>query len=171
MLADLINPEKARRAVLYTIVMLLAHMAQHLVLSHVAVMGVRPMFLPIFSVTVGMFEGGLWGGVFGLVSGLLLDMAFVETTVLFTVLFPLFGFFTGMLANFSVNKRFFSYACIALAALVITAAAQATGPILMAGADTREVLFVAGLQVLLSIPLLPTVYFPVKTIASKLEET
>ena len=170
MLADLINPERIRRAVIYALILLSAHMLQGLVLSHATVFGVRPMFLPAVAVAIGVFEGGTWGGMFGLLSGLMLDTAFAETTVLFTVLFPIIGYCSGMLAYFFVNRKFFSYVCVSFAALLITAAAQAVRPVVFLDASAADAAFVAVMQALLSLPFAAAVYFPVKSLAGKKPE-
>jgi len=162
MLADVISIEKVKRAVFYALLMAAAHMGQTLMFSRISIIGVRPMFIPVFVVAVGIFEGGLGGGIYGLFTGLFLDMAFAETTVLFTMLFPLIGFFSGMFSYFFINKRFFSYVCISLVFLVLTAVIQAAGLVFFWGADPLKVLSVAGMQVLLSVPFMPAAYFPVK---------
>jgi len=150
--------------------MLAAHMAQGLILSHVTIAGVRPMFLPAVAVAIGVFEGGAWGGMFGLLSGLMLDAAFAETTVLFTVLFTIIGYGSGMMAFFFINKKFFSYLCVSFAALLITAAAQAVRPVVFLDASASDAAFVAVMQALLSLPCAAVVYFPVKSLAGKKPE-
>ena len=166
MFADIISFERVKRAAFYVLIMAAAHMVQTLVFSHISIAGVRPLFIPAFVVAVGMFEGGLRGGVYGLFTGIFLDMAFAETTLLFTLLFSFIGFFAGMFTFFFINKKFFSYVCISLAALVATAAAQAVGPLFFLGADPAKVFFIAGMQVLLSLPFMPAAYFFVKKLAS-----
>jgi cell shape-determining protein MreD len=166
MFLDLIDLNKLRRGVLYALFLLAVLAVQNLVLSHVSILGVRPMILPVAVAAVGLFEGGVWGGAFGLCAGLLTDMSF-ETTVLFTILFTVLGFLTGMLAQFVLNRRFFSYLFVSLAALLITALGQMFQLLAFQGADLIRLLLTAGLQTLWSLPLCIPVYFPCRAMARR----
>ena len=57
---------RARRGVFFVLLLMLFILLQDVVLSHIALLGVRAMFLPALVVAVGHFEGGWRGGVFGL---------------------------------------------------------------------------------------------------------
>ena len=80
--------------------------------------------LPAVAVAVGMFEGATWGSIFSLVMGIFADMAFVENTVTFTVLFPVLAFVSGFVSQFFINRRFFAFMGVALAALLATGLVQ-----------------------------------------------
>lgn len=164
MFFDLINWGKLKHGALYAIYMLIVLTVQHLALAHVPILGVRPMIVPAAIIAVGLFEGGVWGGVFGLFCGLICDMIFIENTIMFTALFPIIGFFSGVLADYVVNRRFFSYFFLALAALLITAAIQMFRIALLTEGGIVPLLAVAGLQVLWSLPFTPLTYFPCRAL-------
>jgi hypothetical protein len=161
---DFIDLGKLRRGILYAALLLLFLGFQDLLFSHVTVLGVRSMFVPALVVAVGLFEGGVWGGVFGLFAGLLGDWSFAENTVLFTVLYPVLGFFSGMLAQFVVNRRFFSYFLLSLAALALTAFCQMFRLLFVSGAHYTALLQTAGLQTLWSLPFTVPAYLACKTL-------
>lgn len=91
---------KTRRGVLYALYLIGALLVQNVILSHVALFGVRAMFLPALVVAAALFEGGWGGGLFGLAAGILSDLFFGSQSVLFTVLFPVMGFIAGFSRRF-----------------------------------------------------------------------
>lgn len=115
---------KTRRGVLYALYLIGALLVQNVILSHVALFGVRAMFLPALVVAAALFEGGWGGGLFGLAAGILSDLFFGSQSVLFTVLFPVMGFIAGFLGDFYLNKRLFTYCILGAAALFLAAFAQ-----------------------------------------------
>lgn len=165
MLLDTINIEKVRRAIVYFGVMLLVLLVQNVILSHIAILGVRALIAPIAVVAVGFFEGGLWGGVFGLFLGMFSDMNLNDAPVLLTVVFPIIGFFSGSLVMLFVNKRFFSFFFVCVAALALTAACQMFRFIAIANANILPVLATAGLQTLLSLPFTFAIYYPCRRLS------
>lgn len=165
MLWDLINKDKLRRALLYALYMTLVLLVQDALFSRIAPFGVRTMFVPAAVVAVGLFEGGIWGAVFGLALGFLADISF-NNTALFIALFPCIGFFSGALARWLVNKRFFAYMCVCLAAFAVTALFQMLR-LLLRGQDLGIMLWTALLQTLLSLPLAAPLYFPCRAISRK----
>lgn len=165
MLLDIINIVKVRRAIVYFGVLLLVLFVQNVILSRIAIFGVHALIAPIAIVAVGFFEGGVWGGVFGLVMGLFCDMTLNDTKVLLTVVFPLIGFVSGAIATFFVNKRFFSFFFVCLAALVLTATCQMFKFIAIADANILPVLVTAGLQTLWSLPFTFALYYPCRSLS------
>ena len=97
---------KTRRGVLYALYLIGALLVQNVILSHVALFGVRAMFLPALVVAAALFEGGWGGGLFGLAAGILSDLFFGSQSVLFTVLFPVMGFIAGFLGDFISTSAF-----------------------------------------------------------------
>ena len=63
--------------------------------------------------------GGVWGGMLGLAAGFGCMLSMVGSPVLFLVLLPAFGFLSGVLANFLINRRFVSYLILAALALLL----------------------------------------------------
>lgn len=148
-----------KRILKYALFMYLCLLCQNMLLTKVRPLGVCPMMLPAVAVAVGMFEGATWGTVFSLIMGIFADMAFVENTILFTVLFPAIAFFSGFMAQFFVNRRFFAYMGMALLGSAVTAFVQAATT--AAGdAWSGAMISTAVLQTLWSVPLAAAVYFP-----------
>ena len=166
-LFELINLRKLRKAILYLICIVAALWLQTMVLSRVALLGAKPFFLPALIVAIGMFEGGVWGGVLGLIAGIGCDWSFSDSTVLFLILFAAFGFLSGLLSEFFINRSFFSFLLLAVLALAVTALCQVI-PLWIFRGTAPEALFpVAGLQVLWSLPLAALSYPVVKRIAGR----
>lgn len=166
MFLDLINMDKVRRAALCGVYMLLVLLAQDLVLSRITILGARALILPAAAVSVGMFLGGVWGGVFGLALGFFADMSF-GSSVMFTLVFPFIGFFSGVAARWYVNKSFFAYLCVTLAASVLTVFCQMFWVWVILDQPLASLLATAGKQVLWSVPLAAPLYFPGRGIAAK----
>ena len=150
---------KIRRGVLYGLYLVGALLLQNVVFSHIAIFGVKAMFLPALVVAVAMFEGGWFAGCFGIAAGMLSDLFFSSQTWLFTALFPILGFAAGFLADFYLNRRLFTYAAMAVVALFISAVAQAFGLIFYQGQSSGAVWGTVFLQTLWSIPFLFPSYY------------
>ena len=167
MFLDLINLKKIRKAILYLIVIVLCHWFQTMALSRLRILGASPLFLPALAVAIGIWEGGVWGGVLGLASGLLLDASCSDTRVLFLLLFAAFGFFSGLLAEYLINRRFLPFVLLSALALLLTAAVQGAPLWLLRGASFRSVAATALLQTLWSIPLALPVWPIVRAVAGR----
>lgn len=167
MLLDLINFEKIKRVILHLAVILVVLGLQNLLFSRISPLGVRPLFVPAVVVAIGLFEGGAWGASLGLVTGFLCGLRFHGSVLPFTVLFAAFGFLSGMLSLFFVNKRFFSYAVICAVAFALTAFCQMFRLLFFYGAAPGPLLYTGLLQTLWSLPFTFLIYFPVKAIARR----
>lgn len=165
MLLDLINLKKIRRALLYLLCMTVTLWLQTAVFSRVAPFGVKPFFVPVIAVAVGLWEGGVWGGVMGLVTGFHCDMAYGESSVTYLVLFAAFGFGAGLLGEFFINRRFVAFLLLSLAALAVTAVCQIFPLWAFRGVPLGTLFPVAVPQVLISLPFAVPAYFAVKAIA------
>lgn len=165
MLLDIINIEKVRRAIVYFGVMLLVLLVQNDILSNFAIFGVHALIAPIAVVAVGFFEGGVWGGVFGLFMGLFCDMYLNDAPILLTVVLPVIGFLSGALVMNFVNKRFFSFFFVCLAALILTAVCQMFKFVALANTNILPVLVTAGLQTLWSLPFTFAIYYPCRRLS------
>jgi hypothetical protein len=87
------------------------------------------------------------------------DLFFAGQTVLFTILFPVIGFTVGLLADFYLNRRFFSYAVLAAAALFLSAFAQMFSLLVYRGQGSWMLWRSAILQTLWSIPFIFPAYY------------
>ena len=150
---------KTRRGVLYALYLIGALLVQNVILSHVALFGVRAMFLPALVVAAALFEGGWGGGLFGLAAGILSDLFFGSQSVLFTVLFPVMGFIAGFLGDFYLNKRLFTYCILGAAALFLAAFAQMFSLLFYEGQSSAALWVTALLQTLWSLPFLFPSYY------------
>lgn len=167
MLLDLINFDKLKRALLYFAVVAVVLAVQTLLFSRLRPLGAAPMFVPAVVTAIALFEGGVWGAVFGLVTGILCALRYSGTVVLFPLLFAAIGFFSGMLAQYVLNRRFFSYFALSVAAFVLTAFCQMFRPLFFLDAKPLAVLRIGLLQVLWSLPFPFLIYFPVKNIGRR----
>ena len=121
---DLFEKIKIHRVLRYALFMLLTLMAQNMILSHFRLFGSCPMVLPAVAVAVGMFEGATLGPLFSLIMGIFADMSFVEHTIFFALVLPALSFAAAFVSQFFINRRFFAFMGITLAALFITAVLQ-----------------------------------------------
>ena len=150
--------QRSRRGVLYALYLMGALLLQNVVFSHIAPLGVRAMFMPALVVAVALFEGGNVGGYFGLAAGIACDLFFAGQSVLFTVLFPVMGFAVGLLADFYLNRRFFSYAVMAVLALFLAAFAQMFPLLVYRGQGSWALWRTVILQTLWSVPFIFPAY-------------
>lgn len=143
----------------YVIFMFVLLLVQDIVITHFRIFGVCAFIPPAACVAAGMFVGSVPGAIFSLILGFFSDMNFPENTVMFTILFPTLAFFSGFVADFFVNRRFFAYMCLSVAALFFTALVQAFGA--FAGDGISLAAFpVVVFQTLLSLPFaVPIFYF------------
>ena len=167
---ELINLRKARKAILYLFCLILAIWLQTMVFSRLMLLGVKAFFLPALIVAIGLFEGGVWGGILGLAAGFGCMLSMVGYPVLFLVLLPAFGFLSGVLADFLINRRFTSYLILAAIALLLTAFLQAAPLWIFHGAEARAVFSVAALQAAWSLPMAVLCYFAAKALAGRERE-
>ena len=148
-----------KRLLKYALYMFLSLVAQNMLFTQIRPFGVCPMVLPAVAVAVGMFEGATWGAVFSLIMGIFADMAFIENTVTFTILFPALSIAAGFVSQFYINRRFFAFMGVTLAALLVTGVVQMLKTAAMdvwAGSMITTVL----LQTLWSLPPAVLAYFP-----------
>ena len=163
--------QRSRRGVLYALYLLGALVLQNVIFSHIAPLGVRAMFMPALVVAVALFEGGYRGGLFGLAAGIVCDLFFYSQTVLFTVLFPVMGFAVGLLGDFFVNRRFFTYAVLAVISLFAAAFAQMFSLLVYHGQGSWALWRSAILQTLWSVPFIWPAYHICRIFPWKAEGT
>lgn len=156
---DLFEKINIHRVLRYALFMLLTLIAQNMILSHFRLLGSCPMVLPAAAVAVGMFEGATLGPLFSLIMGIFADMSFVEHTIFFALVLPALSFAAAFVSQFFINRRFFAFMGITLAALFVTAALQMLKT--LAG-DTWSgaMLSTVIVQTLWSLPFSAVAYFP-----------
>ncbi len=162
---ELINLRKARKAILYLLCILVALWLQTMIFSRVALLGAKPFFLPALIVAIGLFEGGVWGGMLGLAAGIGCTLSMSGSPVLFLVLLPVFGFLSGLLADYFINRRFVSCLLLAALALLLTALLQALPLWIFRGAEPHTLFTVAALQAAWSLPFAVPAYYAAKALA------
>lgn len=166
-LLELINMRKVRKALLYLCCILAAIWLQTMMLSRNGLLGVKPFFIPAVAVTIGMFEGGVWGALLGCVAGIACDVSFSDTTVLFMVLFAVIGFFSGLLTEFFINRRFVAWLLLSVLALLLTAFCQIVPLWVFRGTSFGPLAGVGLLQCLWSLPFSVLTYFAIRFIAGR----
>lgn len=156
---DLFTKEKIRKFLLYALYMFLTLGLQNMILPFVRPLDVSPMVLPAAVVAVGMFEGATKGALFGLAMGIFADLNYIESVTTFTLLLPIIGFAMGFVSQFFINKRFFAYMVVCLAAFLVTGLVQL---VKVLGLDgwAFSMLTVLVVQALWSLPFAVLLYFP-----------
>ena len=168
MWADLINKDKVHRALWCALYMAVTLLLQNTVFAHIALFGVRAMFVPAVVVAVGVFEGGTWGAVFGLVAGYFGAMGYPGTGMLFAVLFAVIGFGSGMLADYLINNSLLPFLVTCLAAFLLTAFCQMFRLLVTYPASSGSLWLTCILQTLWSIPFLFPAYSACKALPRRL---
>ena len=159
---------RIRRGAIFFLVLVLFLLMQDAVLSHIALLGVKAMFLPALVVAVGHFEGGWRGGLFGLLTGVFQDLSGTDISLFFTLLYPLMGFVAGFLTEFFLNRHFYVYCIFAVGALFLTALFQMF-PLLLSHGDNAGALWkTCILQTLWSIPYLLPAYYTINALPRRL---
>lgn len=167
---DLIDIEKVRRAIMYVTTLFASLIVQNSIVSNFPVFGAKALFVPALVVAVGLFEGGIWGGIFGLFAGLLGDNAFAGSTVTFTIVYPILGFGAGLMGDFVINRRFFSFMLLSLISLGFTALCQIFPLFAFHGANLGDLLSTATAQTLWSLPFAAPLYLVTKKISESSED-
>lgn len=167
---ELINLRKARKAILYLVCIIVTLWLQTMVFSRVVILGAKPFFAPALIVAIGLWEGGVWGGMLGLAAGFGCMWSMAGSPLLFLVLLPLFGFLSGLLADYLINRRFLAYLLLSALALLLTAVLQALPLWLFRGTALKPLLTVALLQALWGLPLAAPAYFTVRLLAGRERE-
>ncbi len=167
---ELIDFKKIRKALWYLLCVIITISLQNLLFSRIAIFGVHALFVPVIVIAIGVFEGAVWGAALGLVTGYFCDMTMVDNTALFLVLFAAMGFAAGFLTEFLINRRFFSYFVLAVAALLITAICQIVPLWIFRGTPFLDLLPTVLLQVLWSAPFTVPAYFAVKAVSIRRKE-
>ncbi len=167
---ELIDFKKIRKALWYLLCVIITISLQNLLFSRVAIFGVHALFVPVIVIAIGIFEGAVWGAALGLVAGYFCDLTMLESTALFMVLFAVLGFAAGFLTEFLINRRFFSFFVLAIAALLVTAICQIVPLWIFRSTPFLDLLPTVLLQVLWSAPFAVPAYFAVKAISIKRKE-
>lgn len=164
---ELVNLEKVRKAILYFIVIAVTLWLQTSVFSRLTILGVKPMFLPAVASAIGLWEGGVWGCMLGLLAGFWGDMAFAGSRVLFLILCAVYGFVSGVLSDYLINRRFVSFMMLNALLGLVTAMCQILPLWIFQGNALPPLLRIGLLQALISLPFAMPVYLAVKKISGK----
>ena len=167
---ELLNMKKIRKALIYLALIFVSLGLQNMLLGRIALWGVHAFIMPAVVVAIGVFEGGVWGAALGLVAGWLTDMTLLDSTATYMVLCAILGFGGGFLTEFFINRRFFSYMLLALAAELIAGCCQVVPLWIFRSTPLGALLPTLLLQTLWSLPFAAAAYFAVKAIAVKRKE-
>ena len=130
------------------------------ILVVMAVLGTIFCVTTAFGLTVSVFPLIL----VTLISAAAFSLGFQEKK-LFLVLLPVFGFLSGLLADFLINRRFVAYLLLCALALLVTSLLQALPLWIFRGANPSALFTVALLQALWALPLAVPAYFAAKLLA------
>ena len=167
---ELLNMKKIRKGAVYLLCVIVTLSLQNMLLARISFWGVHAIIMPALVVAIGIFEGGVWGAAFGLVAGGLCDMTTLDSTATYMVLYAILGFGGGFLTEFLINRRFFSYMVLTLAALLITGGCQIVPLWIFRSTPLVGLLPTMLLQTVCSLPFAAGIYFAVKAIAVKRKE-
>ena len=162
MLNRLIDLGKMRVFLEYAVYLLLAMLLQSLLFSRLSIFGVKGFILPAAAVAAGMFLGGVRGAVFGICLGLFTDLSFTDSTFMYTLVFSILGFGAGFASEFYINKSFFVFMVMSIAAVLLTGLVQFLSAAIFSGAELLPGLKTVLLQTVLSIPPVMLLYLPFK---------
>ena len=162
MLNRLIDMGKMRVFLEYAVYLLLAMLLQSLLFSRLIIFGVKGFILPAAAVAAGMFLGGVRGAVFGICLGLFTDLSFTDSTFMYTLVFSILGFGAGFASEFYINKSFFVFMVMSVAAVLMTGLVQLLSAAIFSGAELLPGLKTVLLQTVLSIPPVMLLYLPFK---------
>ena len=162
MLNRLIDMGKMRVFLEYAVYLLLAMLLQSLLFSRLIIFGVKGFILPAAAVAAGMFLGGVRGAVFGICLGLFTDLSFTDSTFMYTLVFSILGFGAGFASEFYINKSFFVFMVMSVAAVLLTGLVQLLSAAIFSGAELLPGLKTVLLQTALSIPPVMLLYLPFK---------
>lgn len=146
----------------YAVYLLLAMLLQSLLFSRLSIFGVKGFILPAAAVAAGMFLGGVRGAVFGICLGLFTDLSFTDSTFMYTLVFSILGFGAGFASEFYINKSFFVFMVMSVAAVLLTGLVQLLSAVIFSGAELLPGLLTVLLQTVLSIPPVMLLYLPFK---------
>ena len=162
MLNRLMDLGKMRVFLEYAVYLLLAMLLQSLLFSRLIIFGVKGFILPAAAVAAGMFLGGVRGAVFGICLGLFTDLSFTDSTFMYTLVFSILGFGAGFASEFYINKSFFVFMVMSIAAVLLTGLVQFLSAAIFSGAELLPGLKTVLLQTVLSIPPVMLLYLPFK---------
>ena len=165
LLFDLIEINKLKRAVVYVFFLIISMWLQTMIFARISFFGAKVMFIPIVVASIAAMEGGVWGVAFGVAAGLALDMSTLSSTVLFLVLCAIIGFGCGVLMDYYLNRRFVSFLILSAIVCVLTAICQIIPVWIFKGARLGDLVPIAALQAVLSVPFAVPAYFAAKRIA------
>ena len=162
MLNRLIDMGKMRVFLEYAVYLLLAMLLQSLLFSRLSIFGVKGFILPAAAVAAGMFLGGVRGALFGICLGLFTDLSFTDSIFMYTLVFSILGFGAGFASEFYINKSFFVFMVMSIAAVLLTGLVQLLSAAIFSGAELLPGLKTVLLQTVLSIPPVMLLYLPFK---------
>ena len=126
-------PKSKNMAVIRVLILLpyllILYILQSMVFTHLPLLGVKPMILPVAVAGASLFKGPVSGGVFGIFAGMLCDLSYNQPTIQFTIMLTLLGIAIGLLADTALVRGFPSFllcsaimllACSLLQALPLT---------------------------------------------------
>lgn len=149
---DLFKKGTIRAALWCALYLIVTVLLQNTLFARARIWGVYPMFVPAVVIAVAMFHGSVWGAVLGIFAGFLCDMGYPEANVLFLTLLPVIGFFSGMAADYLVNRTLIAFLCLCVLGFLLTGLAQMLRLWVFHDAAFLPLLVMALRQTIVSLP-------------------
>jgi len=139
------------KILLHGAALLIVYVLQAAMFPRLAILGVKPLLLPVIVVCIAMHEGPVRGALVGLAAGILCDVSLNEPAVLFTLLLTGVGLGAGYLAETFLVRGFLSCLLTVLAALLLCTAVQMLQIMVAGGIHISRVWAPGLVQVLYSL--------------------
>lgn len=109
----------------YSLATLLLFGLQHLVLNHIAILGVTPFLYPMLPALVASYEGLRRGSVFALAVGVVCDLLLAGPfDGFYTIIFTLIGIFAALIGENVLSPGWLCGFVVSLLGLALTVAAR-----------------------------------------------
>lgn len=140
--------------------LVILYILQSTLFTHIELLGVKPLLLPVAAAGISLFCGRVEGGVFGLFAGILMDLSYNQLTVQFTLLLTFLGVLLGLLSDTVLVQGFPSFLLSCVLELALISVYQALYAAVLQGAPMVAAAGVGVRQTLYSLLFsLPVYYF------------
>ena len=162
-----VSKDKIKSVLLHILLLLVLYILQTSIFTHLRILGVYPLILPLDVVGIGLFEDGLRCGFLGIAAGLLCDLSIADSNAMFTIVLALVGFFTGFFSEFILARGFPTYFFLSLFILALLAFLQMFSYLVFDGINFSILGKVAVYQTLYSALFILPAYYPIRRITRR----
>lgn len=137
----------------------LSYVMQGMIFTHLKILGIKPLLLPIVAVGIGMYEGSERGAIMGLIAGIFCDLSFNQPTIGFTLILTAVGLFSGILCERILEKSLPSCLLCSVVALALSASVQIFSLFIYQDVPIMSLLETALIQTIYSIVFIIPIYY------------